>query len=704
MAPALLLRLWMRIALPLTLACLSVGCSKTGPQSAEGDAPALLETVPASPTRETQVSVRGHAPAGATVLIFDNERCEGRAKVAVYAGADGAFAHPFELPDNATLRLSARLNPGVSCSAPLDAVHDTRVQPPLLEAITEGNSWRLQVSAAEPGSVDLFRGDDCAGTAFSQQSIEDTSAAGALSVTDGAASWGSQVVSAKLTDRAGNVSECSIPAGGPARSVSEPKILALGAPSPMSAAAPLMIHGLAQPKSLVRAYASASCTGSPLAEERADAREGAFRLMVDLSSPDTYVFTVQSEDRTGLLSACSAPSSQFKLQPGTGWSEPIAIPGDAKVAFDDSGSVIAVQRGATSLDVRRHAAGQWSDTVALASYAATEKVAGVGVAAAADGNAAVVWVERAGANRVVRARRFVPATGWSAAETLVTVPSIATDAVIDVLVGNGGRVLARAEFLELDAAFTFVPGRGWGDRHDLVAPRFPKLAMGSAGHAALVWTLPPRDGNPHSVQLRLLAPGGTWATFALPITGADFYHQTTLISPTGAVILAGQKQYDALTTVSAELLRFDNVARTWTPEPLAVGDAYSLSVAPSGGNPVLSYFSIDGTRSLVFRRNLAWTGASGAPELVLTRDGPIVGFQHRLTASGELFLLSRTSLGMFQVEMVRSPGPSMPIDPQAQTVFLSSEPLVPFASSPRGVAVGDSAVPSDPKLRLRVLR
>jgi len=204
-----------------------------------------------------------------------------------------------------------------------------------------------------------------------------------------------------------------------------------------------------------------------------------------------------------------AQSDLFSAQyePGTGWSPPQAVESlpepvsHPRVAVNAQGHSLAVwrqQQGADeSLWAAHHVPGQgWSVPLLLETEPGT--VSAPALAADAQGNALVAWLQPDGAGTRVLASRFSPGGGWTAPTVLAasaTGPTVAAALGED---GSGLVLFRRAEFvngatLHRLYAVRWEPTQGWAaavpasQDSQTVEGDFV-VAMDAQGNALTVWS------------------------------------------------------------------------------------------------------------------------------------------------------------------------------------------------------------------------
>jgi hypothetical protein len=273
--------------------------------------------------------------------------------------------------------------------------------------------------------------------------------------------------------------------------------------------------------------------------------------------------------------------------PGGGWStpqvmesrsEPVSTP---RVTVDDAGHALAVWRQsdgtAESVWAARLRVGVgWSAPLVLEPEAGATTVPAL--ASVPTGEALVAWVQPdAGGTARVRASRFAPDTGWTAADQLPEAATLAPVAVALSLDGSAVLVfrgpVGAASSVSAFAARS-VPGAGWSAAVEqgaaLSSTEEPSVAMDSWGRALVAWT-GPGSASPQAIQVRRFSPGGGWVRLALE-TGT---------SGQPAVAADGQGNFQLLWVENASGI--DRVMQVRYPEgSIALGTPGPLEPQHSG--------------------------------------------------------------------------------------------------------------------------
>ena len=163
------------------------------------------------------------------------------------------------------------------------------------------NAPVLSGRAEALATVRVYASADCTGMPVAQASAN---ASGDFSVTLSVADDGTHSFQATATDAANNTSACS-PVLSYVEDSSAPAAPVLARTEPASPAnenAPRLV-GTAEPGSTVRVYASASCSGAPVAQATADAH-GAFSVGVSVADNTTTSLHATATDAASNASSC----------------------------------------------------------------------------------------------------------------------------------------------------------------------------------------------------------------------------------------------------------------------------------------------------------------------------------------------------------------------------------------------------------------
>ncbi len=163
------------------------------------------------------------------------------------------------------------------------------------------NAPVLSGHAEALATVRVYASADCTGTPVAQARAE---ASGDFSVTLSVADDGPHSFQATATDAANNSSACS-PVLTYVKDSTAPAAPVLTRAEPASPAnenAPRLL-GTAEAGSTVRVYASATCSGAPVAQATADA-QGAFSVQVSVADNTTTAFHATATDAASNTSSC----------------------------------------------------------------------------------------------------------------------------------------------------------------------------------------------------------------------------------------------------------------------------------------------------------------------------------------------------------------------------------------------------------------
>lgn len=258
-------------------------------------------------------------------------------------------------------------------------------------------------------------------------------------------------------------------------------------------------------------------------------------------------------------------------EPNGSWSSPVSLSGadawDPHVAVGTDGAAIVVWSGSDGTNSRiqtstRSATGPWSSPVTLSD--AGDDAREPRVAAAAPGEATVVWRGWDGANDRIRAasRR---AAAWSAP---VAVSAAGRDAYDpDVAAAADGTVTA--VWVRWDTtnhrvqAASLAPGGFWSPPAALSRPELsaesPQIAAGPDGAATAIWRQ--SDGFSESVLAATRPPGESWSAPAkLTRASPRTYGPHVAVGADGTLAAVWERREDAEDRVQG-VVRIDPLER-----------------------------------------------------------------------------------------------------------------------------------------------
>ncbi len=277
--------------------------------------PTWSGSAPASPSSAQQPVVAGTAEAGAQVLVYAGGSCSGAALPGFTTQAGGAFSGTVLVAANSSASFTAVALDAAgnvsACSAVFSYTHDNAAPAtPTLTGTTPASPSIVQSplvnGVTEPGAtVRLYGAAGCVGTPLAT-GIAD--GAGAFALAGAATANAITSFSARAEDAAHNLSGCSAPLDYTHDSTPpSPPLLTGSTPaSPSNASTTPILSGSSEAGAVVQVYASASCSGAPLAGV-ATLVTGAFSVATAVGSNSTTTFTATARDAAGNLSGCSLP-------------------------------------------------------------------------------------------------------------------------------------------------------------------------------------------------------------------------------------------------------------------------------------------------------------------------------------------------------------------------------------------------------------
>jgi hypothetical protein len=326
--------------------------------------PSGLTVTPAGPSNIDTPTVRGSSEAGSLVDVFTSSACSG---VPASSGTAAEFAAGLltPVPLNATSTFSARARDAVgnasACAAGPSYTHDGVAGPPpgitgsTPSSPSDDETPSLYGNAFDAGTVTVFLSSDCSGTPVASV-LTDAAGywiTGELSVPEDAVSY----FTARLTDGAGNASECSEPLEYVEQGVSSltpPTFDYASPPSPAVAVGgtlDVLLVGTAEAVPSVVLYGAPGC--DPVGGSAETFYDGqTWQYQLNSMPPGEYLFSVGAYDYTTGETACG-PDIAYTVLPddggGGGLNDPnepnddfplatqIDLPGNLLAAIQDPG-------------------------------------------------------------------------------------------------------------------------------------------------------------------------------------------------------------------------------------------------------------------------------------------------------------------------------------------------------------------------------
>jgi hypothetical protein len=293
---------------------------------------------------------------------------------------------------------------------------------------------------------------------------------------------------------------------------------------------------------------------------------GVPQIAFDPAGNATAVWTGQA---AGTYSAWSN-----RYTPSNGWGTPAlletddssAVTGYIQVAMDADGNAFAVWsqninsgNGSQSrIQANRFnaSAGAWAGATLIENNVAGGfgGASAAQVAADASGHAVVVWRQNGnGPFSTVQANRYVPGSGWAAAQTQVEpadaaaaagyslTPQLALNADGHAVVVWSKNTATRENVL----ASSFSPTTGWLaapvllENQDLQDAQDPQVGLDALGNATAVWR---QTAGPSEVNIweARYTPAGGWAAARQTETGStttNAYEPTVRVAPNGTAVI-----------------------------------------------------------------------------------------------------------------------------------------------------------------------
>ncbi len=444
-------------------------------------APMLTATSPRSPSRSPTPVLIGTAEPGSIVKLY-KETCDGTPAATGTAAPDGTFMIAVRVPDNTSTRIQATatdaaMNASV-CSAALTYVHDG-IPPTIVAFYPSGSgvnprdivtvtfSEAIAPSSVTPASVALTQGGApvAAAVVVSNAVVTLTPSLGLALIAEHAVT-----VAASVTDLAGN----ELGAAPTGRFATRD-----GVWSPhhrledLVGAARYPNVAMNPDGSAVAVWSQDDGTRSNIWASRYTLRSewGPAELVETDSSGSAGYPAVGIDDAGNAVVAWEiADSIVASVTPaGAAWPSPRSIEDNAEKVFDP---IVAVGSRGNAMVVWSHwgdddpgffsgarytsAPAGWAPSQLVRTEGALGRLADAQIAADADGNAVMVWVDRMDNTRnMTWGNRYRAGVGWETPQPLDPVPA------------------------ELSYKFAFMP----------------RIAMDRRGQALVVWTRDPKSGT-----------------------------------------------------------------------------------------------------------------------------------------------------------------------------------------------------------------
>ena len=283
-------------------------------------APTIASTDPASPSATSTPIVNGTAEPGATVRTFTDAACTGTVAGTGEADGSGDFAIATTVTADAASNIRAAATDAAgnvsACSAPLAYVEDsTDPAEPVIVSTTppspSGTDTTPQVSVTgEPGAaLELFTSADCTGTAADADTVP---GGGQVDFDTTVPANQTTTFSARQTDAAGNVSDCSDPLAYTHDSADPaPPTLTSTVPSTPGNDPTPNVRGTAESGSIVTLYKQASCAGPVAGSGPAASFADPGLTSTAVLSGQTTTFSATASDAVGNVSPCSTANVTY---------------------------------------------------------------------------------------------------------------------------------------------------------------------------------------------------------------------------------------------------------------------------------------------------------------------------------------------------------------------------------------------------------
>lgn len=261
------------------------------------------------------------------------------------------------------------------------------------------------------------------------------------------------------------------------------------------------------------------------------------------------------------------------------------------------------------------------------------------IAVDSNGNALAVWSQSDDARHSIWSNRYVPTTGWAAAEQVQTEDQESA-VKPEIAVSSSGEAMAVWE--QSDGAQTriwanrYVPTAGWAtaepiEAHDGGSAHDPRIAVDSAGHAIAVWV---REGELRSNRF---TPAVGWSV--AESIGADAAHPDVALDPAGNAAAVWTEADVDRSQFGVWASRFTTMTGWSAPERIVVEDA-AVPLFPKVG------MDTDGNAIAVWSHAEVWAnrftpaegwgdaervhyrGRSAAIDLAVHPDGSAIAVWH----------------------------------------------------------------------------
>jgi hypothetical protein len=279
------------------------------------------------------------------------------------------------------------------------------------------------------------------------------------------------------------------------------------------------------------------------------------------------VRTIQNSAATGLGNAATLPTAINTYSVSRPW-----------LHADDSGNLTAIWAQTTGTEP----SGLWTAHFDGTRWSSITKLNnaeydGYSLASVSDGTGTIVavWPEHAfAAPGYLVSRRYVPGSGWTAAELVDDISAYPSRCQVVLDAGGTATVVwvsTHSTSTRSLWARQYIPGTGWGAPVEVYATSAglidPYLTVDASGNATLAWTESMDVGK---LWVLRYSPSGGWGTTAVLINGPDPVAIRSLQSDaTGAVLLTWTRNSNNISTTSF-LAGYYNPNSGWsTPTELA---------------------------------------------------------------------------------------------------------------------------------------
>jgi hypothetical protein len=275
--------------------------------------PVLTNVSPGSPNKAQEVTVSGTAEPAAQVRLYRDSTCNiFLSSTPAVASVTGAFSQTVSVPQNTTTQIFGRATDAAgnssSCSAPVSYTHDGT--PPVTPTLGPANppspsnatTFTLEIAAEAGSYLQLYGAAGCAGAPVLQGTVP---AGGAGLATLSISPNTTRSFSARSTDQAGNVSNCSNTFNYTNDSVAPaaPVLTGTTPTSPGNVTSP-QIHGTTEGYAQVQIFRGTSCSGTSTSTTANGA--GVFSASLSVGTSNTTAsYTARATDAAGNVSPCS---------------------------------------------------------------------------------------------------------------------------------------------------------------------------------------------------------------------------------------------------------------------------------------------------------------------------------------------------------------------------------------------------------------